>query len=62
MNKQVMGDGIVGKVFDVFDSVVEKGWFVCFFEFLVDSVYFKVMFYCLLQILVSQGMLVYNDK
>lgn len=62
MNKQATGDGTVGKALDVLDRVAEKGRPVRFSELLSGSVHPKATLYRLLQTLVSQGMLAYNDR
>ncbi|GAA0776165.1 IclR family transcriptional regulator [Roseibium denhamense] len=61
MNKQAQGDGTVGKAIDVLDRVASIGRPVRFSELLADSVHPKATLYRLLQTLVSQGMLAYDD-
>ncbi|MES0881189.1 IclR family transcriptional regulator [Roseibium sp. SCP14] len=61
MNKQATGDGTVGKALDVLDKVAAVGRPVRFSELLSDSVHPKATLYRLLQTLVSQGMLAYDE-
>ncbi|MBO6894544.1 MAG: IclR family transcriptional regulator [Roseibium sp.] len=61
MNKQATGDGTVGKALDVLDKVAAKGRPVRFSELLNESQHPKATLYRLLQTLVSQGMLAYDD-
>ncbi|MBS8260752.1 IclR family transcriptional regulator [Roseibium polysiphoniae] len=61
MNKQDGGDGTVGKALAVLDQVAAVGRPVRFTEVLSDSVHPKATLYRLLQTLVSQGMLAYDD-
>ena len=61
MNKQATGDGTVGKALDVLDRVAAVGRPVRFSELLSDSVHPKATLYRLLQTLVSQGMLAYDE-
>ncbi|CTQ57577.1 MAG: IclR family transcriptional regulator [Roseibium album] len=65
MNKQASptsGDGTVGKALDVLDRVAAMGRPVRFTELLSDSVHPKATLYRLLQTLVSQGMLAYDES
>ncbi|WP_208977879.1 IclR family transcriptional regulator [Labrenzia sp. 011] len=65
MNKQASpgsGDGTVGKALDVLDTVASLGRPVRFSELLADSRHPKATLYRLLQTLVSQGMLAYDDR
>lgn len=62
MNKQATGDGTVGKALDVLDMVSAKGRPVRFSELLNESSHPKATLYRLLQTLVSQGMLSYDDQ
>ncbi|WP_299483991.1 IclR family transcriptional regulator [uncultured Roseibium sp.] len=61
MNKQATGDGTVGKALDVLDKVAAVGRPVRFSELLSESVHPKATLYRLLQTLVSQGMLAYDE-
>ena len=61
MNKQATGDGTVGKALDVLDKVAAKGRPVRFSELLNESQHPKATLYRLLQTLVSQGLLAYDD-
>ena len=64
MNKQAgpaTGDGTVGKALEVLDRVAAVGRPVRFTELLADSTHPKATLYRLLQTLVSQGMLAYDD-
>ncbi|QDG75865.1 IclR family transcriptional regulator [Labrenzia sp. PHM005] len=61
MNKQATGDGTVGKALDVLDMVSAKGRPVRFSELLNESSHPKATLYRLLQTLVNQGMLSYDD-
>ncbi|WP_305987690.1 IclR family transcriptional regulator [Roseibium sp. MMSF_3544] len=65
MNKQASptsSDGTVGKALDVLDKVAAVGRPVRFTELLSDSVHPKATLYRLLQTLVSQGMLAYDEN
>ncbi|MEP2704151.1 MAG: IclR family transcriptional regulator [Roseibium sp.] len=62
MNKQTAGDGTVGKALDVLDNVAAKGQPVRFSELLSESALPKATLYRLLQTLVNQGMLAYDDR
>lgn len=65
MNKQAgpaTGDGTVGKALEVLDRVAAVGRPVRFSELLADSTHPKATLYRLLQTLVSQGMLAYDDS
>jgi len=55
------GDGTVGKALDVLDMVAASGRPVRFSELLAESLYPKATLYRLLQTLVSQGMLAYDE-
>jgi DNA-binding IclR family transcriptional regulator len=61
MNKQATGDGTVGKALDVLEMVSAKGRPVRFSELLNESSHPKATLYRLLQTLVNQGMLSYDD-
>ncbi len=62
MNKQANGDGTVGKALDVLETVSAKGRPVRFSELLNESSHPKATLYRLLQTLVNQGMLAYDDQ
>ncbi|QFT30219.1 IclR family transcriptional regulator [Roseibium porphyridii] len=62
MNKQATGDGTVGKALEVLDKVAAVGRPVRFSELLSESAHPKATLYRLLQTLVNQGMLAYDDK
>lgn len=62
MTKQAPGDGTVGKALEVLDKVAAMGRPVRFSELLAQSDYPKATLYRLLQTLVSQGMLAYDDS
>ncbi|WP_299816138.1 IclR family transcriptional regulator [uncultured Roseibium sp.] len=65
MNKQAVpgsGDGTVGKALEVLDKVADVGRPVRFSELLSGSTHPKATLYRLLQTLVSQGMLAYDDR
>ena len=65
MNKQAgssTGDGTVGKALEVLDKVAAVGRPVRFSELLSESTHPKATLYRLLQTLVSQGMLAYDER
>jgi DNA-binding IclR family transcriptional regulator len=62
MNKQVSGDGTVGKALEVLDRVAAFGRPVRFSDVLGTSPHPKATLYRLLQTLTNQGMLSYNEK
>lgn len=62
MNKQVSGDGTVGKALEVLDRVAAFGRPVRFSDMLGASSHPKATLYRLLQTLTNQGMLSYNDQ
>lgn len=55
------GDGTVGKALDVLDRVASAGRPLRFVEILADSPYPKATLHRLLQTLLSQGMLAYDE-
>jgi len=61
MTKHAAGDGTVGKALEVLDTVAAVGRPVRFTELLSGSPHPKATLYRLLQTLVSQGMLAYDD-
>lgn len=61
MNRQAAGDGTVGKALEVLDQVAGKSRPVRFAELLSESTHPKATLYRLLQTLVRQGMLAYDD-
>ena len=56
------GDGTVGKALEVLDKVAAVGRPVRFSELLAESTHPKATLYRLLQTLVSQGMLAYDER
>ncbi len=62
MTKRATADGTVGKALEVLDKVAEVGRPVRFSELLAGSSHPKATLYRLLQTLVSQGMLAYDDQ
>ena len=62
MAKEKRGDGTVGKALDVLNEVVEIGSPVRFSSLLKTSKYPKATLYRLLQTLLNQDMLSYNDE
>ncbi len=62
MAKEKRGDGTVGKALDVLNEVAEIGSPVRFSSLLKTSKYPKATLYRLLQTLVNQDMLSYNDE
>lgn len=62
MNIRATGDGTVGKAFRVLDEVAAHGRPVRFGELLQHSPFPKATLYRLVQTLVSQGMLGYDDE
>ncbi len=61
MTKKATADGTVGKALEVLEKVAEAGRPVRFSELLAGSPHPKATLYRLLQTLVSQGMLSYDD-